>query len=188
LSNVPLIQIGGTKMKTTLIGLFSQAKQASSCIQDLERSGVNAQHLSMITSDKIDKDSFEITSNTKTPEAAGIGAAAGGSLGLVVGGLAAVGSVATGGLGLLASGPVVAAFTAGGFGAAGGGILGAVLGVAMPDTEQQAIIDELEKGGVLLCVECSEQEQKNVRKKLENHEAKKIKTLDREQLEKIKGH
>ncbi|MBB1399779.1 hypothetical protein [Pseudoalteromonas sp. SG44-8] len=110
--------------------------------------------MSLITAENIDKDSFSISENTKLPEMTIIGAATGGALGLIVGGLAAVGSVATGGIGLLASGPVVAAMAGGGFGASGGGILGAVFGLVVPDSDHQIILDELVKGGALLCVDC----------------------------------
>ncbi|GAA0853398.1 general stress protein [Aliiglaciecola litoralis] len=175
-------------MKTTVIGLFNNTKQVSASIHQLESMGLNAQQMSLITADNIDKDSFEITTNTKLPEAVGTGAAAGGALGLIVGGLAAVGSVATGGVGLLASGPIVAALTGGAFGAGGGGMLGAVLGTVMPDSEQQKIIDELEKNGALLCVECTEQEVSKVSHLLKTQNATKVETVNHAELEKIKGH
>lgn len=175
-------------MNTSVIGLFSNTKQVSASTQKLENMGINAEQMSLITSDKIDKDSFEITTNTKIPEAAGVGAIAGGSLGLIVGGLSAVGSVATGGVGLLASGPIVAALTGGAFGAGGGGMLGAVLGIAMPDTDQQAIIDELEKGGALLCIECASDEVSKVTEMLKSQQANKVEQVSHAELEKIKGH
>ena len=141
-------------MKTTVIGLFKKPSQVRSSIEVLEIKGVNVKKMSLITAENIDKDSFSISENTKLPEMTIIGAATGGALGLIVGGLAAVGSVATGGIGLLASGPVVAAMAGGGFGASGGGILGAVFGLVVPDSDHQIILDELVKGGALLCVDC----------------------------------
>lgn len=141
-------------MKTTVIGLFKKPSQVRSSIETLEIKGVNVKKMSLITAENIDKDSFSISENTKLPEMTIIGAATGGALGLIVGGLAAVGSVATGGIGLLASGPVVAAMAGGGFGASGGGILGAVFGLVVPDSDHQIILDELVKGGALLCVDC----------------------------------
>lgn len=141
-------------MKTTVIGLFKKPSQVRSSIEALEIKGVNVKKMSLITAENIDKDSFSISENTKLPEMTIIGAATGGALGLIVGGLAAVGSVATGGIGLLASGPVVAAMAGGGFGASGGGILGAVFGLVVPDSDHQIILDELVKGGALLCVDC----------------------------------
>lgn len=141
-------------MKTTVIGLFKKPSQVRSSIEALEIKGVNVKKMSLITAENIDKDSFSISENTKLPEMTIIGAATGGALGLIVSGLAAVGSVATGGIGLLASGPVVAAMAGGGFGASGGGILGAVFGLVVPDSDHQIILDELVKGGALLCVDC----------------------------------
>ena len=175
-------------MKTTVVGLFNNTKQVSASIHQLESMGLNARQMSLITSDNVDKDAFEITTNTKIPEAAGAAAVAGGALGLIVGGLAAVGSVATGGVGLLASGPVVAALTGGAFGAGGGGMLGAVLGIAIPDTEQQSIIDELEKGSTLLCVECASSEVEKVTQTLKSGQAIHLEKIDHDELEKIKGH
>jgi hypothetical protein len=141
-------------MKTTVIGLFQKPSQAKSSIEALEIEGISVQYMSLITSENIDKDLFSITENTKIPKMTIMGAASGGTLGIIVGGLAAVGSVVTGGFSLLASGPVVAAMAAGGFGASGGGILGAVFGLIVPDSDQQTILDEVVKGAVLLCVDC----------------------------------
>jgi len=150
-------------MNTTVIGLFQNANQVSASINELEHEGISPQTMSLIMSENIDKDSFEISSNTKITETAAIGAATGGGLGLIIGGLAAIGSVATGGVGLLASGPVVAALAGGVFGAGGGGMLGAVFGTAIPDSEHQTILDELEKGGALLCVHCQSGEVENIK-------------------------
>jgi uncharacterized membrane protein len=174
-------------MNKTIIGLFSRALHLRESVSELEKMGLNAEHISLITSDKIDKNSFEITTNTKIPETAGAGAVAGGTLGLIVGGLAAIGSVATGGIGLLASGPVVASLTAGAFGAGGGGILGAVIGTTIPDTELQPIIDEIESGSVLLVVECAADEEDKVRQVLKSHQAKTLVKIDKNELEELKG-
>lgn len=174
-------------MTATIVGLFNNATQVRAGISALEGMGVEAQKMSLITSSNIDKDSFEITSNTKVPEAAGIGAAAGGSLGLIVGGLAAVGSVATGGIGLLASGPIVAALTGGAFGAYGGGMLGAVLGTAVPDSEHQVILDALEKGGALLCVECESKDVSNTTDMLKSQHATQVERVNFDKIEEIKS-
>jgi predicted phage tail protein len=158
-------------MKTTVVGLFQKPSQAKTSIEALEIEGVSVKKMSLITSENIDKESFSISDNTKLPEMTIMGAASGGALGIIVGGLAAVGSVATGGIGLLASGPVVAAMAGGGFGASGGGILGAVFGLVVPDSDHQTILDELVKGGVLLCVDCQSADVEKTKLLLESQKA-----------------
>ncbi len=173
-------------MKTSVIGLFEQASQARLSIEELESQGVNGDQISMITSDSVDKKGFKVTENTKFPESAGAGAATGGALGLILGGLTAVGSVPSGGLSLLASGPIIASLTAGAAGAYGGGVLGAVIGTVIPDSEYQATLDKIEKGSVLLCIECQTEMEENVIKILEFHNAEHVQAIDPRKLDALK--
>jgi hypothetical protein len=158
-------------MKTTVMGLFQKLSQVKTSIEALEIEGVNVKQMSLISSENINKESFSISENTKLPEMTIFGAATGGSLGFIIGGLVAVGSVATGGIGLLASGPVVAAMAGAGFGAAGGGILGAVFGLMIPDSDHQTILDELVKGGALLCIDCQSFDVEKTKLLLESQKA-----------------
>ncbi len=87
--------------------------------------------------------------NTKAPQAtatgAGIGAALGGSLGL----LAAVSALAIPGIGpLLIAGPLLGAFA----GAAAGGAVGVLVGEGIPEDEAKLYEERLKKGGLLVSV------------------------------------
>lgn len=75
---------------------------------------------------------------------------------------------------LVASGPVVAAMAAGGFGASCGGILGAVFGLIVPDSDQQTILDEVVKGGVLLSVDCQSDDVEKTKLLLNSQKAMRI--------------
>jgi hypothetical protein len=175
-------------MKTTVMGLFHKPSQVKASIEALEIKGVRAEQMSLITSENIDKESFSISENTKLPEMTIIGAASGGALGLIIGGLAAVGSVATGGIGLLASGPVVAAMAGGGFGASGGGILGAVFGLVVPDSDHQTILDELVKGGALLCIDCQSADVQKTKMLLKAQKAIRVELANEIKLNEIKDN
>jgi hypothetical protein len=172
-------------MKTTVIGLFQKPSQVKTSIEALEIKGVSAKQMSLITSENIDKESFSISDNTKLPEMSIIGAATGGAMGLIIGGLTAVGSVATGGIGLLASGPIVAAMAGGGFGASGGGILGAVFGLVVPDSDHQTILDELVKGGAVLCIDCQSTDVEKTKLLLEAQKAIRVELADEIKLNEI---
>jgi hypothetical protein len=62
----------------------------------------------------------------------------------------------------------------GGFGASGGGILGAVFGLVAPDSDHQTILDELVKGGTLLCVDCQSADVEKTKLLLESQQAMRV--------------
>lgn len=157
-----------------VIGLFEKPRVASEAIARLADMGLSEQHISLVTNEDTDKDSFAITENTKFPEGVATGALTGGVLGALVGGLAAAGAVASGGFGVLASGPIAAAFAAGGFGAAGGGILGGVYGTVIPDDEHQVYDDAIKKGGAVVAVECDDDKVSDVKDTFNELQAKRI--------------
>lgn len=161
-------------MMFNVIGLFSEAKNASGAINALAALHLSEQNISLVTNENMHKDQFAIDDNTKLSEGAAIGAIGGGVLGAVVGGLAAAGTVATGGVGLLASGPIVAALTSGAFSAGGGAMLGSVFGVLVPESENQQLVDAVERGAIAVLVECPSKQICEVKKLLAQWGADKV--------------
>ena len=98
---------------------------------------------------------FAHEKNTKAPEGATTGVAAGGIAGGVLGWLTGIGALAIPGLGpLIAAGPIVAALA--GAGAIGtlGGIIGALAGMGIPEYEAKRYEGRIREGGMLLSVHC----------------------------------
>jgi len=99
----------------------------------------------------------------------------GGAIGALAAGLTTVGVISTGGAGLIAAGPIIAALAGAGAGAAGGSIIGGAVGAAIPEHEVKHYEDAIEKGSVLVGVECSDGDTKDKAKEaLKACEAEKI--------------
>ncbi len=164
-------------MATIITGLFEDPADASAAIHSLEAKGVPLDSMSLVASDAISKESFAIKSHTKLPEGVAVGGATGAAVGALVAGFTAVGAVATGGAGLLVAGPAVAAAAGAGAGAAGGGALGGLVGVFLPEHEVKHYEDAIEKGSVLVGVECGDDIDEDVVKEtLEHFDASKVST------------
>lgn len=161
-------------MGNVMTGLFKSPGLAAEAMQMLDHNNVSAEDVTLVANDALSKDSLAVTENSKMPEGVAIGAASGGLLGAVVGGLTAIGAISTGGLGLIASGPLVAALAAGGAGAATGGLVGGVVGATIPEHEVKYYENAIKEGSVLVGVKCNESTEVIVRDIFEACEASKI--------------
>jgi len=135
-------------------GLFDTEAEAAAAIRGLESAGFTERSISLIAGENVNRDAFTVSSHSKLPEGAAVGATAGGALGALVAGFTAAGAIATGGVGLLVAGPIVAALAGAGAGAATGGVVGGAIGAAIPEHEIKHVENALEKGSVLIGVHC----------------------------------
>jgi len=149
-------------MTNVVTAVFDSPRQAAIAVQALEAQGVPTDDISLLTGDRFDRDAFTVETHTKATEGLGIGAAGGGALGALIGGLTAVGTIATGGAGILVAGPIAAALAGAGAGAATGGVLGSLIGAAIPEHEVKHYEDALEKGSVLVGVTCTQDGEKEI--------------------------
>ena len=162
-------------MATTITGLFETADKAAAAVTTLEARGIPAKDMSVVATEDFDRESFGVETHSKLPEGAAIGAAAGGATLALVAGLTSVGAIATGGAGLIAAGPLVAALAGAGAGAAGGSALGAAIGAAIPEHEVKHYEDAIEKGSVLVGVQCEDGDRKDtVKDVFKQFEAEKV--------------
>lgn len=158
-----------------ITGLFESHPNAATAIDTLAAKGIPESRISLVASDSFDQESFGVETHSKLAEGAAIGAGTGGAIGAVVAGLTLVGAVATGGAGLLVAGPIVAALAGAGAGAAGGSILGGLIGLAIPEHEVKHYEEAIEKGSVLIGVECiNDGDKKIVKDVFEQFKASKI--------------
>lgn len=165
-------------MSAVITGVFETAAEAARAVGTLESTGVPSRDISLITSERVGRDSFTVDKHSKLAEGAATGAGVGGAVGALVAGLTLVGAVATGGLGLLAAGPIVAALAGAGAGAAAGGLVGGLVGLAIPEHEVKFYEDALERGGVVVGVSCENSEtEKMVKKVMQENGASKVSSV-----------
>jgi uncharacterized protein YjbJ (UPF0337 family) len=88
---------------------------------------------------------------SKTLEGLGVGSATGGTIGAIMGAIAAIGtSVIFPGLGLVIAGPIAAAIAGAGVGGAAGGLVGALIGAGIPEERAVEYERGIKDGGVLI--------------------------------------
>lgn len=144
-----------------ITGLFANEHDAATAIRALEAAGFSPDDISLIAGENVNRDAFAVTSHSKLPEGAAIGAGTGGAVGALVAGLTAVGAIATGGVGVLVAGPIVAALAGAGAGAAAGGVVGGAIGAAIPEHEIKHVEDAIERGSVLVGVHCDDSDERS---------------------------
>ena len=90
---------------------------------------------------------------SKALEGAGAGSAIGGTLGAIIGGIAAIGTnVLLPGLGLVIAGPLAAALAGAGAGGLTGGLVGALVGSGIPEDRAREYEEGVKNGGIVMGV------------------------------------
>lgn len=151
----------------TISGSFDNRERAERAFSALLDKGFRQEDISLIMTDKARNTLFENNNETaiveknettgdKAAKGGFAGAAAGGLLFALVGGLTAVGSIVIPGAGLLAVGPIIGALAAGGAGAATGGLLGALLAAGFAEDEAAVYEAELKAGRALIVVQAQD--------------------------------
>ncbi|MCA9641220.1 MAG: hypothetical protein KC492_11020, partial [Myxococcales bacterium] len=133
-------------------GAFDSSLKARSAINELYARGVRQQAISVMMPEQAKDEFARIDDNTKAPEGAAIGGAAGIALGGLAAGLTAVATVIVPGVGILAAGPIVAALAGAGAGGVVGGALGGLIGYGVTEHEAKLGQEVLKKGGYVVMV------------------------------------
>lgn len=153
-------------MARVITAVFPSPQEAAEAARALTAAGVPVGDISIVASEKLDRDAFGIETHSKMPEGAAMGAGFGGAIGALIAGLTSIGILSTGGVALLAAGPVVAALAGAGAGAAGGSVVGGLVGWAIPEHEVKFYEDALSEGSVLMGVECPNKQRENIVKEI----------------------
>jgi hypothetical protein len=134
-------------MKRYVTGIYRSYDSAAHAVDQLVQVGISPDDISVLMTEETRALHFASEPKTKAPE----GAAVGGALGAIAGGLTALASLAVPG-GIVVAGPILAALGGAGLGAVGGGVLGALLGLGIAEHEAQLYSEELGRGGILVAV------------------------------------
>ncbi len=140
---------------TAVFGIYPNRAAVEEAVEQLRAAGFRSTDVSVLFSDNQGTKDFAHEKNTKAPEGATTGVAAGGLAGGVLGWLTGIGALAIPGLGpLVAAGPIVAALAGAGALGAVGGMIGALAGMGIPEYEAKRYEGRVREGGVLLSVHC----------------------------------
>lgn len=165
-------------MKASVYCTARTVDQAELIIADLKASGFTSNDISALLPDKRTTKDFAHEHNTKAPEGATAGGAAGLGVGAALGWLAGIGALAIPGVGpLIAAGPIMAALAGGAVGGATGGVIGALVGMGIPEFEAKRYEEKVRSGNILLSVHTEDGKQRDVAKDIfKRHNADDIST------------
>ncbi len=145
---------------TATFGIYKSGAAAELAVDRLIAAGFSDSDISVLMPDSRSTKDFAHEKNTKAPEGATTGVAAGGAIGGTLGLLAGIGSLAIPGVGpLIAAGPIMGALAGLGVGGAVGGLIGALVGMGIPEYEAHRYEGRVKDGGVLLSVHCDTSEE-----------------------------
>lgn len=147
------------EQNSMLTGLFNDRESTDKAYTSLKNRGYSDEDINVMMSDKTrdswfaDDGAADTELGSKALEGAGAGSAIGGTLGAIIGGIAAIGtSVVLPGLGLIVAGPIVAALTGAGAGGLTGGLIGALIGSGIPEERAKLYDEGIRNGGAVVGV------------------------------------
>ena len=154
---------GNTSTNTTtnrrlLTGMFRDRDSAERAYNSLSSRGYNHDDVDVLMSDEARKRHFGDTTvetelGTKTMEGVGTGSAIGGTLGAIVGAVAAIGTtLLIPGLGLVVAGPLAAAIAGAGAGGITGGLIGGLVGHGIPEERAKVYEEGVKNGNIVMSV------------------------------------
>ncbi|QOR74242.1 hypothetical protein IMZ16_02030 [Cruoricaptor ignavus] len=136
--------------------VFNTREEADAAYDRLRQKGYTEDEVNVMMSDAT-RDKYYTNSDIdsqlgdKVAENAGKGSLIGGSIGALVGAIAAIGTnVLLPGVGLIVAGPLAAGLAGAGTGAAAGGLIGALTGMGVPEEEAQRYESDIKDGGIYL--------------------------------------
>lgn len=139
-----------------LTGLFSDRDSTERAYSSLKARGYTDEEINLMMSDDTRNTWFKDTPNdelgSKALEGAGAGSAIGGTLGAVIGGIAAIGTSILLPGGILVAGPIAAALAGAGAGGLTGGLLGALIGSGIPEERAKYYDEGIRNGGAVVGV------------------------------------
>lgn len=140
-----------------LTGLFRDRESTERAYNSLRERGYGDNDINLMMSDQTRDTWFSDDDDTalgsKALEGAGAGSAIGGTLGAIIGGIAAIGTnVLIPGLGLIVYGPIAAALTGAGAGGLTGGLIGALIGSGIPEDRAKLYDEGIRSGGAVIGV------------------------------------
>ena len=157
-------------MKNAVFCIAQNIDQAGTIVDRLNFVGFSNDDISVLLPDKSGTKDFALEKDTKTPEGAAIGGAAGLGLGTMLGMLAGIGSLAIPGVGpLIAAGPIMGALSGAAVGVDTGSLTGALVGLGIPEFEAKQYEGKIKGGSALISVHTESSEARSWVKEIFEH-------------------
>ncbi len=148
-----------SRNRAHLTGMFADRASAERAYNSLTERGYNADEINVVMSDDARKTHFEngeaadTELGNKAMESAGTGSAIGGTLGAIVGAVAALGTnLLLPGVGLVIAGPLAGALAGAGAGGLTGGLIGGLVGAGIPEERAKVYESGLKEGNIVMGV------------------------------------
>ncbi|MFZ3000388.1 MAG: hypothetical protein WA071_08655 [Undibacterium umbellatum] len=152
-------------MKTAIYCIAINRVQAETIVDNLKLAGFPSGDISVLFPDQTGTRDFAHEQNTKLPEGAATGGAAGMGVGAVLGWLTGIGTLAIPGVGpFIAAGPIMAALSGAALVGAAGGIIGGLVGMGIPEYEAKLYDGKIRGGNVLISVHTDNSDQAGIAK------------------------
>lgn len=139
-------------MANLITGLFDTETSAENAVAQIKQLGYGQNEISIIMKDRNAANEVALHTGSHTMEAAGTGAAIGGTIGAVLAGLLAIGSITLPGVGLIAAGSLAAMLAGAGAGGIAGTLIGALVGAGVPEDVAPYYERGLTEGGIVVAV------------------------------------
>jgi hypothetical protein len=139
----------------TVTRVYESYDRARRVVRELEQEGVPSSDINLIANKHACEDVEGLDSGSATAPTAGVGAALGGTAGL----LAALGIIAIPGLGpVVAAGALAATALGAAAGAVGGGVIGALVSAGVPEPEAHVYCEAVRRGGTMVSARVREED------------------------------
>ncbi len=139
-----------------LTGLFNDRDSTERAYSSMKSRGYTDEDINLVMSDdtrgKWFADNDDSDLGSKALEGAGAGSAIGGTLGAIIGGIAAIGTSVLLPGGILIAGPIAAALAGAGAGGLTGGLVGALIGSGIPEERAKHYDEGIRNGGAVVGV------------------------------------
>src|SRR6267378_4381376 len=151
----------------TITRVYDTYGQALQVVADLEASGIKSSNINLIANKYVCDETARIEQPSAAGPAAGVGAALGGTAGL----LAGLGVIAIPGLGpVVAAGALAATAVGAAAGAATGGVVGALVSAGVPEQEAHVYCEAVRRGGTMVSVHVADNKVEYVQQIMNRYE------------------
>lgn len=150
----------------TVTRVYDSYNQAKRVVAELEVEGVRPADINLIANKYACEETVGLDSGSATAPSAGVGAALGGTAGL----LAGLGILAIPGLGpVVAAGALAATAIGAAAGAVSGGIIGALVSAGLPEPEAHVYCEAVRRGGTMVSARVREEDAQHAAEIMDHH-------------------
>lgn len=150
----------------TITRVYDNYEQAKRAVAELEGEGIRPSDINLIASKYACEETEGLDGGSATAPSAGVGAALGGTAGL----LAGLGILAIPGLGpVVAAGALAATAIGAAAGAVGGGAIGALVSAGVPEPEAHVYCEAVRRGGTMVCARVRAEKAEHIAEVMDQH-------------------